>query len=195
MQDYRFDFVVDGTPEEVWDVMWQQTRAGIQTDTVKIEILHPGDEEGNGLVRHCHFPVPKYLLSGGRAQSWEWITEARRPVSWRYDAIGKPLWSKASGWTRLEDLGDGKTRVYFRETYEVFNPLIRALFEKRVHDFISEDNDNLIEAGLVRSLRRALTSRCCPAGTSLNAARVIIDDRAVVEMTNDDRPGAWHSGD
>jgi hypothetical protein len=75
-------------------------------------------------------------------------------VSWRYDAIGKPLWSKASGWTRLEDVGDGKTRVYFRETYEVFNPLMRALFEKRVHHFISDGNDKLIEASLVRSLKK-----------------------------------------
>ncbi|HEX4244314.1 MAG TPA: hypothetical protein VHY77_02015, partial [Acidimicrobiales bacterium] len=112
------------------------------------------DEEGNGLVRHCYFPVPKYLLSGGKAQSWEWITEATRPVSWRYDAIGKPLWSKASGWTRLEDLGGGKTRVYFRETYDVFNPLMRVLLEKRVHDFISKDNDRLIEASLHASLRK-----------------------------------------
>ena len=155
MQDHRFDFVVEGTPEEVWDVIWERNRAGIETETVKIEIFHPGDEEGNGLVRHCYFPVPKYLLSGGKAQSWEWITESRRPVSWRYDAIGKPLWSKASGWTRLEDLGDGKTRVCFRETYEVFNPLMRALFETRVHNFISEGNDTLIEASLVRSLKKS----------------------------------------
>ena len=102
---HNFDFVVEGTPEEVWDVIWKRTRVGVETDTVKIEIYHPGDEEGNGLVRHCHFPVPKYLLSKGRAQSWEWITEAKRPVSWRYDAVGKPLWSRASGLTRLEDLG------------------------------------------------------------------------------------------
>lgn len=154
MQEHRFDFVVEGTPEEVWDALWKHTRAGVETDTVKIEIFHPGDEQGNGLVRHCYFPVPKYLLSGGRAQSWEWITEAQRPVSWRYDAIGKPLWSKASGLTRLEDLGDSKTRVYFRETYEVFNPLMRALFEKRVHHFISEGNDKLIEASLERTLKK-----------------------------------------
>ena len=154
MQEHRFDFVVEGTPEEVWDALWKYTRMDIETDTVKIEILHPGDDAGNGLVRHCHFPVPKYLLSAGRAQSWEWITEARRPVSWRYDAVGKPLWSKASGLTRLEDLGDGRTRVYFRETYEVFNPLMRVLFEKRVHRFISKDNDRLIEASLVRTLKK-----------------------------------------
>ncbi len=152
MQVHTFDFVVDGTPEEVWDVIWTRTRAGFTSDTVTIEILHPGDVDGNGLVRHCHFPVPRYLLSGGRAQSWEWITEARRPVSWRYDAVGKPLWSRASGGTRLEDLGGGRTRVHFRETYEVFNPVMRLLLERRVHRFISEGNDKLIEASIVRAL-------------------------------------------
>ena len=125
VQEHTFDFVVDGTPEEVWDIRWRRMRAGFTSDTVTIEVLHPGDEDGNGLVRHCRFPVPRYLLSGGRAQSWEWITEARRPVSWRYDAVGKPLWSRASGGTRLEDLGGGRTRVHFRETYEVFNPVMR----------------------------------------------------------------------
>lgn len=154
VQIHNFDFVVEGTPDEVWDVIWKRTRVGIETDTVKIEIYHPGDEQGNGLVRHCYFPVPKYLLSKGRAQSWEWITEVERPVSWRYDAVGKPLWSRASGLTRLEDLGEGRTRVYFRETYEVFNPVMRLLLEKRVHHFISKDNDKLIEASLVHSLKK-----------------------------------------
>ncbi|MGD0882305.1 MAG: polyketide cyclase / dehydrase and lipid transport family protein [Acidimicrobiales bacterium] len=152
MQVHTFDFVVDGTPEEVWDIRWQRMRAGFTSDTVTIEVFHPGDDEGNGLVRHCTFPVPRYLLSGGRAQSWEWITEAKRPVSWRYDGVGKPLWSRASGTTRLEDLGGGRTRVHFRETYEVFNPVMRRLLERHVHDAISKDNDKLIEASLVRAL-------------------------------------------
>jgi hypothetical protein len=155
VQDHRFDFVVDGTREELWDLFWTRQRSGMETEKVKIEIYHPGDETGNGLVRHCYFPVPKYLLSNGKAQSWEWITEAEYPVSWRYDAVGKPLWSKASGWTRLEDVGNGQTRVHFRETYEVFNPIMRVLFEKRVHDFISKDNDVQIEAGLREALRKA----------------------------------------
>jgi len=28
-------------------------------------LLHPGDEVGEGLVRHCTFPVPRFLGSGG----------------------------------------------------------------------------------------------------------------------------------
>jgi hypothetical protein len=32
--------------------------------------------------------------------------------------------------------------------------VMRVLLEKRVHDFISRDNDKLIEASLVRSLKK-----------------------------------------
>ncbi|MHB8220883.1 MAG: polyketide cyclase / dehydrase and lipid transport family protein [Acidimicrobiales bacterium] len=154
MQDHSFDFVVEGTREDVWEVMWRQMRRDVATDSVAIEVYHPGDDTGNGLVRHCRFPVPRYLMSKGRGQSWEWITEAARPESWRYDAVGKPLWSRATGWTRLERVDDLHTRVHFRETYEAFNPLVRALLERRVHRFISKDNDRLIEASLHAMLRR-----------------------------------------
>ncbi len=154
MQDHQFHFDVDGTPQEVWDVFWRNMRSGVKTEAVTIEIYHPGDEQGNGLVRHCDFAVPRYLLSKGRAQSWEWITEAQAPMSWKYDAIGKPLWSRASGWTRLEARTEGGTRVHFRETYEAFNPVMRLLLEKRVHDFISRDNDKLLKAYVEHSLRK-----------------------------------------
>jgi hypothetical protein len=78
--------------------------------------------------------------------------------SWRYDAIGKPLWSRATGWTRLEGLGDGRTRVHFRETYEAFNPILRTLLERPVHRFISKDNDRFMQSAIeqgVQALRKA----------------------------------------
>jgi hypothetical protein len=163
VQDHRFDFVVDGTADEVWDVMAAQSRTDVDRGSVRIEILHQGDAEGNGLVRHCYFPVPKYLLSGGVAESWEWITEATRPVSWRYDTVSKPLWSKSTGWTRLDEVGEGRIRVSFRETYEANNPLSRLFLERPVHRFISKDNDRLIEAALVHALRERRASRREPA--------------------------------
>jgi hypothetical protein len=159
VQEHNYSVDVEGTPEEVWSLFWSH-RSGSRTHgDVTIEILHPGGAEGEGLVRHCAFPVPKWLLSGGRGVSWEWLTEVERPISWRYDAVGKPLWSKASGFTRLEDLGDGRTRVHFRETYHAFNPLLRVLFEKRVHRAISRSNDatlaSSINAGLAMLRGRA----------------------------------------
>ncbi len=153
MQDHRYSFEIDATPQEIWRLFWgKKTGDVIEHGDVRIEILHGGDSVGEGLIRHCYFRVPRYLLSGGVAQSWEWLTQVKPNESWRYDAVGKPLWSRASGWTRLEDLGDGRTRVHFRETYEVFNPILRLLLEKRVHDYISRDNDKIIKASIEKGI-------------------------------------------
>ena len=164
MQDHRYSFEVEATPEEIWSVFW--TRRNVEHGDVKIEILHRGDEVGNGLVRRTWFPVPRYLLSGGVARSWEWLTDVKLHESWRYDAVGKPLYSEASGWTRLEDLGNGRTRIHFRETYHVFNPILRFLLERRVHRAISKDNDRLIKAAVERGVAalRKRRSRAAASG-------------------------------
>lgn len=158
MQRHEYSVVVGAPPEEVWEVFWYRgpDRPQPRDGRTRIDILHPGDDVGNGLVRHCTFPVPRWLLSGGVGHSWEWLTEVTPYESWRYDAVGKPLWSRATGWTRLEDLGDGRTRVHFTEEYEAFNPVMRALFEKRVHAAISRDNDAILAAleGGIRWHRR-----------------------------------------
>src|SRR3954453_16262924 len=127
----------------------------IEHGPVTIEILHEGDEHGDGLVRHCFFRVPRYLLIGGVAQSWEHVTEVVPNVSAKYYAIGKPLWSRAEGEHRLEPLADGRTLVHFMERYHVFNPFMRMLLEQRVHHFISKDNDKLVKAGSERGLAAA----------------------------------------
>jgi hypothetical protein len=161
MQVHEYTFVIDATPEEIWAAMHPPLeRRGADTEhpriiehgDVTIEILCEGDEHGDGLVRHCYFPVPKYLMSGGRAQSWEMVSQVRPNEFSRYDAIGKPLWSRAMGWIRLDGLGDGRTNVTFHEEYEVFNPILRVLLEKRVHAFISRDNDQKVKAGIEQAL-------------------------------------------
>ena len=152
MQEHQFFVDIAATPDELWELFWLR-RALTQSGDVTIEILHRGDAIGEGLVRHCTFRVPRYLLSGGRGQSWEWLTEVTPKVSWKYNAVGKPLWSEAEGRTRLEDLGDGQTRVHFSETYRAFNPIMRLLLEKRVHDFISKDNDRLITDSVNAGIR------------------------------------------
>ena len=152
MQTHRYAVEVDGTPAEVWSLFWYRGARRRTSSGVTIEILHPGDDVGEGLVRHCTFRVPRYLLTGGVGQSWEWLTQVEPPVSWHYDAIGRPPWSRAEGLTRLEDLGDGRTRVWFTERYHVHNPLTRALLEARVHRFISRDNDRTLASALTRGL-------------------------------------------
>jgi len=175
MQSHEYSIDLDAPKEEVWDLFWYRENDRPQAKIGAIHILHPGDEVGEGLVRHCTFPVPRFLLSGGVGRSWEWLTEVELHESWRYDAIGKPLWSKANGFTRLESLPDGRTRVHFKEEYEAFNPWMRRLgIEKLVHRRISRDNDSILAAleGGLRYMRkrRARAAEAAEAVDAVEAA-------------------------
>jgi hypothetical protein len=142
VQRHEYSVDIDASPEDVWEVFWYRGDDRPQHKLGRIEILHHGDEVGEGKIRTCWFRVPKWLLSGGVGRSWEWVTQVKPFESWKYDAIGKPLWSRAEGWVRLEPLdGGARTRIHFTETYHAFNPVLRALFERRVHRFLSVDND------------------------------------------------------
>ena len=147
MQDHAFSFEVDAAPREIWALFWQRRQRVVEHGDVRIEYLHWGDDTGEGRIRHCHFRVPRYLLSGGVGRSWEWLTEVKPYESWKYDAIGKPLWSKAEGFITLTPAGDGKTRLDFIERYWAFNPWMEKLgLEKMVHEKLSRDNDAFFNA-------------------------------------------------
>jgi hypothetical protein len=84
------------------------------------------------------------------ARSFESIVEARLNELSRYSAVGKPLWSQAEGWHRLEEVGEGRTKLTFWESYYAFNPVLRRLFERRVHRFISAANTVAFDKALRR---------------------------------------------
>jgi hypothetical protein len=157
MQEHQVVFEVGAVPHRVWRLFHPKVPADAEVPRTfehpggTITILRDGDEAGEGLVRTTTFPVPRWLLSGGVARSWEVVLEARADELSRYVALGKPLWSRAEGWHRLEPIHGGEgTRLTFFERYEAFNPVLRALFERRVHRFISRDNTRTYEALLGR---------------------------------------------
>jgi hypothetical protein len=146
MRSFTATFAVDAPVRKVWRVLHPPPPPDamlpriIEYPAGRIEILTEGDEAGQGLVRTCVFDVPRYLLSGGKARSWETVTEARINELSRYVAISKPLWSRAEGYHRLEERPDGTTLLTFHETYHAYSPIARVLFERRVHEKISADN-------------------------------------------------------
>jgi len=160
VQEHTYSFEVDGTQEEVWRALHPPVRRDrppgehrvIEHGDVRIEIVNEGDDKGEGLVRTCTFRVPKLLLSGGVGRSWECVTVVRPPEYSRYEAVGKPLWSKATGWHQIEDLGNGRCKVTFGETYHAFNPVLRVFLEGYVHRFISKDNDRLVQTAIERGV-------------------------------------------
>ena len=52
MQDHRYSFEVEGTPAELWRLFWNKRKGQVlEHGDVRIEILHAGDETGEGLIR------------------------------------------------------------------------------------------------------------------------------------------------
>jgi hypothetical protein len=145
---------LEAPPEDVWRSLFWRPKPGtpqvIEHGSVRIELLHRGDEAGLGLVRTCTYRVPKWLLTGGVGRSWECIVEAKLYEVCRYTAIGKPLWSRAEGCHRFEPLEGDRTRLTFTEVYYAYNGLFRNTIAPAVHRYISRDNDRLIAAALGR---------------------------------------------
>jgi polyketide cyclase/dehydrase/lipid transport protein len=169
MQRFETVFEVDAPVHRVWKLLHRPPPPGStlpRTVTYQggsMTILAEGDENGQGMVRTCVFDVPKWLGSKGKARSWECVTEVKPMEYARYDGIGKPLWSRAAGWHQLTPLDGDHTRLTFVETYHVNNPVMRRLFEGRVHRFISRENHELYASllgylGEVRHVRSARTS-------------------------------------
>jgi hypothetical protein len=154
VQSYTVTFSVDAPARRVWKVLHPPPPKDaprpriIEYPAGRIEILNEGDEAGEGLVRTCVFDVPRYLLSGGKARSWETVTEAQLHLISRYVSISKPLWSRAEGYHQLDEQPDGTTLLTFHETYHAYNPVLRALFERHVHAMISRDNLSTYEHAL-----------------------------------------------
>jgi hypothetical protein len=151
MQRHEVRFVVDAPPHRVWRMFHPKAPEQSGTPRVleyprgRMEVLFEGDEAGQGLVRTCEFPVPKYLGTNGLGRSWEVVTEARKNEYSRYQGVCKPLWARMEGWHELEPVDSDSTKLTFVELYDVFNPALRFALETSVHRFISQDNDRLYE--------------------------------------------------
>jgi hypothetical protein len=168
VQRFETTFDVDAPPGRVWAMFHAPPPPGSPAPRIveypggRMEVLAEGDEIGKGLVRTCEFKVPRWLGTGGLAHSWEVVTEVRTNEFAGYRGVCKPLWARMEGWHHLHERPDGTTRLTFVETYHAVNPVLRKLFERRVHRFISRDNEDLYRTllgyvGTVRSVPGSVT--------------------------------------
>ena len=92
MQEHDYSVDVDRAARGgVGALLVPRPRPAAGARSGRIDILHPGDEIGEGLSGTALPGAEGSSCSGGVGKSWEWLTEVKPYESWRYDAIGKPL--------------------------------------------------------------------------------------------------------
>ncbi|MGI8755505.1 MAG: polyketide cyclase / dehydrase and lipid transport family protein [Acidimicrobiales bacterium] len=167
MQRREFSFEIDAPRRDIWSILHPRlkpdpdgARRVLEGGGVRIEIMNLGDEHGEGLVRTCTYRMPRWVLSGGVGRSWECVTEVRPDkFSSTYEAIARHPWAFASGRHRLDDLGAGRTKVCFGETYELASPVMRPLVESRLHAFITRDNEQVMRDAITAGLQAIAAHR------------------------------------
>jgi polyketide cyclase/dehydrase/lipid transport protein len=113
--------------------LWKEYAPGV----LDVEIVHPGDAAGNGLLRRVVYPLP----IGRRGESFELVRNVRENEGYDYVMLRTGL----SGSMRLEPLGPNRTRLRFRETFHMTTPVLRW-FEGPIYRYINRKNEESMRA-------------------------------------------------
>ena len=109
IKEHIFEIELPHPPEKIWSLMqdydlWKQFTQAIVID---IEILYPGDKDGNGLIRRVHYKLP-----WGSRCSLELVTDVKPNVGYTYTMLGLKPGLDTNGLIRLEPIDGGRTKLY-----------------------------------------------------------------------------------
>jgi hypothetical protein len=103
---------------------------------IEVQVLYPGDEGGNGLLRRVIYQMP----FGRRGAALELVTEVQPARGYTYTMISDSPGNDQTGTLRLERLGTNRTRLHFEERYKL-TAFPWRLFEKQIYGFINRKNE------------------------------------------------------
>jgi hypothetical protein len=133
VREHRFTIDLPHPRERLWALfqrydLWKEYAPAV----LDVEVVHPGDDHGNGLLRKVIYPLPL----GRRGESYELLTNVRENEGYDYLMLGSGL----SGSLQLERTPENNTRLAFRERFHIRNPLLRP-FEGAIYRFINKKNE------------------------------------------------------
>ena len=143
MREHRFALDIPHPAERVWALfqrydLWTQYAPMV----IGVEVIHPGDENGNGLLRRVIYKLPL----GRKGSALELVTDVDPGRGYTYTMLSRRPGNDQTGRVRLEPLGPDKTRLHFEERYNLTNPILKN-FEAQIYRFINRQNET--------SMRRA----------------------------------------
>ena len=135
--EHRWSMDLPHSPERLWALMQDYDRWTEYAPMVlEVQVLHPGDAHGNGLLRRVIYQMP----FGQRGSALELVTDVEHARGYNYTMIGAMPGNDQTGKLRLERLGPQQTRLHFEERYNLTTFPWR-LFEKQIYAFINRKNE------------------------------------------------------
>jgi hypothetical protein len=137
MREHTYDMELPHSPERVWALMQDYPSwTNYAPMVLRVDVLHPGDEGGTGLLRRVLYKMPL----GRQGTALELVTEVSPAQGYSYTMINSKPGNDQTGALRLQRLGPNRTRLSFEERYHLTSWPWR-LFEARIYSFINKQNE------------------------------------------------------
>jgi hypothetical protein len=137
MREHRYTLELPHPPARVWALMQDYSRWTEYAPMVLgVEVLWPGDAQGNGLLRRVSYRLP----FGRRGTALELVSEVEPARGYAYRMLSREPGNDQTGRLRLEELAGGRTRLHFEERYHLVSAPWRW-FEGPIYRFINRQNE------------------------------------------------------
>ena len=137
MREHEFTVDLPHSARRLWALfhrhdLWREYAPAV----LEVEIIYPGDTQGNGLLRRVVYPLP----FGRRGESFELVKNVRENQGYDYVMLRTGL----SGSMTLEPLGPNRTRLRFHERFFMTKAWLGWL-EGPIYRFINKKNEESMQ--------------------------------------------------
>ena len=137
MREHRYSVELPHSPARLWALMQDYDRWAVYAPMViRVDVLHAGDERGNGLLRRVIYKLP----FGRQGSALELVTEVETERGYKYSMISREPGNDQTGRVRLDPIGPNRTRLHFEERYHLTSAPWKW-FEGPIYRFINKKNE------------------------------------------------------
>jgi ribosome-associated toxin RatA of RatAB toxin-antitoxin module len=137
MREHRYSMDMPHAPERVWALMQDSDSwTNYAPMVIRVDVLHRGDAEGNGLLRRVVYKMPL----GRQGTALELVTNVRAAEGYDYMMISSDPGNDQTGKVTLERVSPNQTRLHFEERYHITKAPFKW-FEGPIYKFINKQNE------------------------------------------------------
>ena len=141
MREHRHTIELPHPAARLWALMQDYERwADYAPMVIRVDVLYPGDPQGNGLLRRVIYKLPL----GRQGSALELVTGVEAARGYTYAMIGRTPGNDQTGRVRLECLGPNRTRLHFEERYNLESAPWKW-FEGPLYRFINKQNERSMQ--------------------------------------------------
>ncbi len=141
MREHRYSVELPHSAARIWALMQDYDRwTEYAPMVIRVDILHAGDERGNGPLRRVIYKLPL----GRQGSALELVTEVEPERGYSYMMISRKVGDDQTGRLRLDPIGPNLTRLHFEERYHLTSAPWKW-FEATIYRFINKQNEQSMQ--------------------------------------------------